>query len=400
MRRWGRSSLPFRLRSRARRQAVKVLVVGCLGVAVFVWAADPVVREGAWWVRTVTGSEAAPAGALRVVSHGDVTLEGGAGSAVSWVLKVRTKARGLAEARARLSGMEVRPRHADGQLVLTAAGAAGDAALALYVPRGLREVVVATSEGVVRATGLEGALVATSGAGGIYADRIGRSLVARTGGGEIVLGEMGGTARCATGGGRISARLVRGDAVLETGAGDIAVEEVRGMVRATTMGGTVRIGRAGGTVIASTGGGQIDVGQARGLVEVRNSGGPVRVGAASGVRCETATGGIRLSNVSGSLRASTAIGSILAQLVAGPAVGDSFLATGRGDITVVIPSNVGVKIRAENEVSGGVRRIVSDYPGIAPRVRGAQVVAEGDINGGGPLLRISGTGGTIYIRRQ
>jgi hypothetical protein len=28
------------------------------------------------------------------------------------------------------------------------------------------------------------------------------------------------------------------------------------------------------------------------------------------------------------------------------------------------------------------------------------VIAEGPVNGGGPILRISGTGGTIFIKRQ
>ena len=167
-----------------------------------------------------------------------------------------------------------------------------------------------------------------------------------------------------------------------------------------TGGGALRVTRAGAGVIATNGGGQIDVGEARGTVELRNSGGPVRVGTASGVRCEAGAGAIRLMNVSGSLRASTSIGSILAHLVAGPAPGDSFLTTGRGDITVVIPSNVGVKIRAENQMGGGQRRIVSDYPGIVARAVGPHVVAEGAVNGGGPLLRISGTGGTIFIKRQ
>jgi hypothetical protein len=67
---------------------------------------------------------------------------------------------------------------------------------------------------------------------------------------------------------------------------------------------------------------------------------------------------------------------------------------------VLIPSNVGVNIRAENEGADSLRRIVSEFPGIPVRMRGMQVVAEGPVNGGGPLLRISGTGGTIFIRRQ
>ena len=74
--------------------------------------------------------------------------------------------------------------------------------------------------------------------------------------------------------------------------------------------------------------------------------------------------------------------------------------TGNGDITVVIPSNVGVTIRAESDLADTMRRIVSDFPGVAVRMLGTQVVAEGPVNGGGPLLRISGMGGTIFIKRQ
>jgi hypothetical protein len=51
-------------------------------------------------------------------------------------------------------------------------------------------------------------------------------------------------------------------------------------------------------------------------------------------------------------------------------------------------------------LAGNIRRIVSEFPGISVRVEGGQVVAEGPVNGGGPILRISGTGGTIFIKRQ
>jgi hypothetical protein len=118
------------------------------------------------------------------------------------------------------------------------------------------------------------------------------------------------------------------------------------------------------------------------------------------VRCENAGGGVNLDNISGSVRVTTAIGSIIASLLAGKPMSDSFLSTGGGDITVIIPSNLGVTIRAQNELAGNIRRIVSDFPGISVRVEGGQVVAEGPVNGGGPILRISGTGGTIFIKRQ
>jgi hypothetical protein len=70
-----------------------------------------------------------------------------------------------------------------------------------------------------------------------------------------------------------------------------------------------------------------------------------------------------------------------------------------GDITVFVPSNLGIRILAQIE-SAGSKRIVSDFPGVKTKVSGPTATAEGSINGGGPLLRLSSSGGTIYIRRQ
>jgi hypothetical protein len=47
-----------------------------------------------------------------------------------------------------------------------------------------------------------------------------------------------------------------------------------------------------------------------------------------------------------------------------------------------------------------LRRIVSDFPDFTVKLAGAATIAEGVLNGGGPLVRIAGTGGTIYIRRE
>jgi len=127
--------------------------------------------------------------------------------------------------------------------------------------------------------------------------------------------------------------------------------------------------------------------------------GPVQVGAAGGVHCENGSGGIRLSRIAGPMRVSTSMGSILANL-AGGRLTDSFLATGSGDITVVIPSNVGVTIRAENAMADTLRRIVSDYAVLSARRVADRIVAEGALNGGGPVLQISDARGTIFIRKQ
>jgi hypothetical protein len=376
------------------------LISGFLGIAL---AAEPALtREGKYWVEVRSASEAMPPAArLRINSRGAVTVNGVSGSELSYAVKIRVKAASAGEARQLIKRFNVGVSRQGGTaMYLVVQRGEGMADLEVKAPRATPETTIATSEGAVAIYDLDGAVQAETGGGAISADRIKGSIVVRTAGGDITLGAVGNNANCATAGGKITAAMVRGNARFETGGGDISAQEVRGLVHATTMAGSIRILNAGSAVIASTGGGPIDVGQAHGIVTARNSGGAVKVGSAEGVRCENAGGGVNLDNISGSVRVSTAIGSIIAGLLAGKPMSDSFLSTGGGDITVIIPSNLGVTIRAQNELAGNIRRIVSEFPGISVRVEGGQVVAEGPVNGGGPILRISGTGGTIFIKRQ
>jgi hypothetical protein len=99
------------------------------------------------------------------------------------------------------------------------------------------------------------------------------------------------------------------------------------------------------------------------------------------------------------MRVSTSMGSIVANLE-GSKLAESYLATGNGDITVLIPSNVGVRISAENSMVDSVRRIISDFREIQPRLNGMRLQAEGRVNGGGPLLQLSASSGTIFLKRQ
>jgi DUF4097 and DUF4098 domain-containing protein YvlB len=381
-----------------------LLLSGFLSLAL---AGEPVLtREGKYWVEVRSGSESmGPSARLRITSRGPITLNGTSHgmprSELSYNLKIRVKAASLGEARLLVKRFNVRvSRQGGNALYLVVQRGDGMADLEVKMPQTAPETTLSTTEGAVAFYDLDGAVEAETGGGAVTADRIKGNIVVRTAGGDITLGALGGNAKCTTAGGKITAGLVQGEATFETGGGDIAAQEVRGLVHATTMAGSIRVLKAGSAVIASTGGGPIDVGQAHGVVTARNSGGQVKVGSAEGVRCENAGGGVNLDNISGSVRVSTAIGSIIAGLLAGKPMSDSFLSTGGGDITVIIPSNLGVTIRAQNELAGNIRRIVSDFPGISVRVEGGQVIAEGPVNGGGPILRISGTGGTIFIKRQ
>jgi DUF4097 and DUF4098 domain-containing protein YvlB len=360
-------------------------------------------REGSRWVRVFNGTENVPAASrVRIVGQGPVTVSAdlsGQLRQLTYTVEVKVKARDEAQARRLLGTYSVRLTESGGWQTLVLPSGPAVSSLVVRLPRGMREVSVQTGSGNVDVSDLETPLRASTGAGKIHVDRISSPCKLESAGGEIRIGVVVGVVTAGTGNGPITVQRIHGSARLETGGGDITATEISGAVEAFTAAGTVRIREAGSSVTASTGGGGVWVDRAQGLVTVRNAAGPVQVGTSAGVRCETAAGAIRLANASGALRASTAMGSIMANLLGGK-LGESFLSTGNGDITVTIPSNLSVTIRAENEMADTLRRIVSDFPGIPVRLRGSQVVAEGAINGGGPLLRISGTGGTIFILRQ
>lgn len=376
----------------------KTLAILLLLPGVAVPQPSGIVREGARFVRDFHGI--APLGRrLRINAHGPVSVHAGVANSISYTVHLSVRARTEAEARSVMQRYNVRVSPRDGWVVLTAPGGPVISTVSVKAPR-LDSLVVSTSDGAVDAGGIEGSLEVDTGAGELTVDRIGGDCRLVTGGGDIRVRAVGGELRCSSGAGKIHVGTVRGSAVLETVGGDITAEDVGGTVRAETGGGGIHIVKAGGAVTAGTVGGQIVIDAANGIVTARNMAGPVNVGAAWGVQCESGSGGINLSNIAGGMRVSTSLGNIMASLLAGKLAADSYLATGNGDITVYIPSNVGVNVRAQNDLADSIRRIAVEFPGVRVRRQGRLIVAEGPVNGGGPLLQISATVGTIFIRKQ
>jgi len=354
-------------------------------------------REPGGWALTFRGSLPA-ARTLRINGNGPVTLEGGTAAAFEYTVRLSVAAHSAAEARSILARSPLAVRRGE-SVILTAPGGPVRTRMVVKAPAlGMARIV--DTDGAIDASGIEGELDVESRMGEVRVDRIGGPCTVTTGSGDVRIGAVGGNLRCLTGGGKITVQTSRGEAVLETYGGDIVVTDVAGGVRARTAAGSIRVHQAGGAVTAITGGGEVDIENSGGTVTVRNLAGPVQLGSArGGFECESASGGIRLSGVTGPMRASTSLGSIVADLT-GAHLADSFLATTGGDITVLVPSNLGVTIHAENRMADTLRRIVSDFPAIPVTRMGSRVVAQGAANGGGPLLRISGAGGTIFIKRR
>lgn len=384
---------------------ITVLGSGICGLA-GAQSVSPLTRDGAYWVRSIQGTfDTSANDRLRVTTTGSVTLQGVDAGQGSYTLSLRIRTGSQRQAEALFDRVSVKTSSEGGwtHVRVTPSGAARMALdLTVTASKGLRQVQAQTAGGNIRASDWDGDLEARTAGGQIALDRMrGRSDV-QTGGGDIRIGAVSGSLRASSGGGVVRVENAGADVTLETAGGEIFVHQAKGHVQASTGGGNIRIDNAGGAVVARTAGGLIQVQQADGPVTAETSGGAIQVNSANGVRCESAGGAIRLRDVAGALRAFASSGSILAELVGGRSLANSILSTNAGDITVVIPSNLALTVQAMNE-SGGSGRIHSDFSEIRTRSAGypgvGTVMAEGALNGGGPLLRVNVTGGTIYLRR-
>lgn len=257
------------------------------------------------------------------------------------------------------------------------------------------------------ATAIAGRVELTSGGGNLHVDDIGADVNAQTGGGTIDIGSVGGSLTLETGGGNIKIASVKGEikaqsgggsvvvlsglqgAVLETGGGSIRVDKCSGRVKATTGGGSVDLGDIGGPAEIQTGAGSIRLASAKGRVEAQTGGGSIQLDGATSVQAETSAGGIVVKLLSANAGAGSR--------------GGSTLETSAGDITVYLANDIAISIRAQIEIASG-HTIRSDFSDIHVSSEGGQwgpktVMAEGQLNGGGPVLKVRTNSGNVSFRR-
>lgn len=198
-----------------------------------------------------------------------------------------------------------------------------------------------------------------------------------------------------TAGGAIDVRSIDAAVDLDTSGGSIEAEDIGGEVRADTSGGKIIVRGAGGDVDADTSGGSIEIEDVRGDVVADTSGGNITVREVDGdVNADTSGGSIRIEEVGGQVAADTSGGSIGVIWSSGRAEGGS-LSTSGGTIVVEIDPSASLQIDAS--ASGG--SVKCDVP---IKVRGtvSKTTLKGEIGGGGPLLRMRTSGGSIHIRSR
>ena len=356
-----------------------------------------------------TSGTLAAAKALRVkVEIGSVRVEGGSQNGIEYVVRNRAAVSSEDKARRQFESYKINASLRGDTAWVVADWQGGtqqkfSSEFVIHVPRDIESVKMETEGGSVTTTGVNGWVEAQSGGGSVHLDDVGGSIRAETGGGSISIGDARSDVTLHTGGGSIHLASAKGKVTAESGGGSVVL--VSGLEDADleTGGGAIKVGHCSGKVKVATGGGSIVLGDIAGPADIETGGGSIRLSSAQGpVRAETGGGAIELNGVP-TARAKTGGGGIVVRFRVGGERTDSVLETETGDITVYLPSSLNMTVRAAVEAANG-HSIHSEFPEIRVTSEGGQwgpktITAEGNLNGGGPSLKVNTTTGDIWLRR-
>jgi DUF4097 and DUF4098 domain-containing protein YvlB len=346
-----------------------------------------VYRVNGQWIEEITGT--LPAGKTVKVktTAGPIQLNGASQDRITYTVRKYVRAASEDAARREFASLRFTATNTGNVAFFRGeCGSRGYVGFDLKVPAQTSFVRLDTSGGTIAAKNIAGRVEAVTGGESIQLDQIGASAYASSGGGNIEIGNVGGDVRAETGGGSIHIGSAGGQVIASSGGGTVVVGRGKTM-KLDTGAGSIQVNKCEGPIKASTGGGSIE------LIEVD---GPAQV--------ESGGGAIRLGSVRGGLHVGTGSGPIMVDLAkGGAAFTDSRLETSAGDIVVYIPDDLAVTIQAAVEVARGFG-IRSDFAGLKITNGGQwgprESFAEGALNGGGPLLHVHTTNGSIEIKRK
>ncbi len=183
-------------------------------------------------------------------------------------------------------------------------------------------------------------------------------------------------------------------AELKTSGGDITVGDITGALHARTSGGNIKLGTISGDIDASTSGGNVALAEGRGAVRLETSGGNVDADKIVGpADLETSGGDIRVDSVQNTLKARTSGGDVKAAFE-GPLKGDCTLSTSGGEVKATVAKGTAFELDAKTsggEVDAAGLTITIDHGGTG------RSSLSGQVNGGGPLLKLRSSGGDIKV---
>lgn len=348
-------------------------------------ARSRIYRANGEWIEESVGRLPARKTIKVKTNAGPIRLIGVPQDHITYIVRKHVRAASEEGARREFARLRFTVAQADGVAVFHGeCGIRSYVGFDLNVPAQTTFAKLITSGGTITARNIAGKIEAITGSESIQLDGIGASAFASSGGGDIEIGSVGGDVQAETHGGNIHVASAGGYVIASSGGGAVVIGAGKNM-KLQTGAGPIAVNKCTGQIKASTGGGSIELKDVDGPAQVESGGGPVHVG-----------------QVRGGLRVDTSSGQIVVSLAKGPTFTDSRLETSAGNIVVYIPADLAVTIRAAVEVPRGTG-ILTEFPGLKitnPDQWGSrETFAEGALNGGGPLLHVHTSKGTIEFKR-
>lgn len=211
----------------------------------------------------------------------------------------------------------------------------------------------------------------------------------KTYGGNIYLRNLNANHTFTTLGGNILIDSSKGDLQGKTLGGKVEIVNSDAKIEAKTWGGKVFLLDNQGEIKVKTLGGNIEVRNQKGKVHVSTSGGNISGDGLWGeLQCSTWGGNIKLWNITGNVGANTKGGNIEAEI---KSVNEYvWLDTAGGNIKTVLPLQQGLNL----DISSS-KVVVPNLPNFEGFKTQNQLT--GKLNGGGPSVKIKGTGGHVKI---
>jgi Putative adhesin len=211
----------------------------------------------------------------------------------------------------------------------------------------------------------------------------------KTSGGSINLQHLSGNLKFKTSGGSLHLKTLGGQVEGSTAGGSIELVDGRGKINLKTSGGSVKLENIKGTIDATSSGGSLHLAELNGDISVKTSGGSIDGKQIKGsLEAITAGGSINLENMEGNVKAITSGGSIKAQMLH---LGKTLeLKTSAGNVRASLPFSEGMNL----DLSGS--RIKSEKLGAVSKNLSSGKV-RGKVNGGGTMVTISTSSGTVFI---
>ena len=363
-------------------------------------------REGNAWVEELTGTLPA-ATALRVhTDMGGISVEGGAQKDITYTVRKRIYNSSEEAARRELADFRVTAAKR-GEVAVLEGNAERrfrrfSAEFQVHTPRDVQQVKAETGGGPISVGHIAGRVDLNSGGGGVQISDVAGPVSAETGGGSVEVSNSSNLLDLRTGGGSIRITGSKSKVNATSGGGSISVGGASQAVSVETGGGSVQVQQCGAELRVATGGGSIEVGDVSGRAWLETGGGSIRLTSARGpVTATTGGGSIVLYKLMQGARAETGAGSITAEFLGMSS--ESLLQTSVGDVMVYIGPQAKLTVRATLDMANG-HQIRSEFPELAIRSEGGQwgprnYYLEGNINGGGPVLRVRTMSSNIEFRR-